>query len=169
MIRDAVTCDKPNCMAFMLVPRIEGQDFAAVLAATGWTHAAETGHTCPACRADHYGDGPVLELGECPRCGGRTVQLPGGPSCLYCAHSLPSVVDVLHEEITGDAAEEANAAFTGRLEIGTVTLWQDPNGSGWGATCSACDEWTDFADPMGFQGLCASARIHTASHKEARR
>lgn len=52
--------------------------------------------------------------------------------------------------------------FDGRLQEGTVTLTQDPQGSGWSAHCEQgeCD-WADSAGPLGFQGLLAVARRHT--------
>jgi hypothetical protein len=48
------------------------------------------GHLCPACTA---GSGPVLELGECPTCSGRTVDLPGGATCHYCRTVVPHPAD----------------------------------------------------------------------------
>ncbi|MBC2869822.1 hypothetical protein [Streptomyces mexicanus] len=87
MIRDAATCDRPNCLAVYLEPddRPEGQPFETALAAAGWRLGAD-GHACPACAT---GTGPVLERGECPRCCGSTVDRPAGATCHYCRHVQP--------------------------------------------------------------------------------
>ncbi|WP_432159123.1 hypothetical protein [Streptomyces sp. bgisy153] len=106
MIRDAVTCDRDDCMALYLerddMP--EGVEFEDDIAARGWVSrpavlavpgrddADVLGHTCPACVA---GRGPVLELGECPTCTGRTVDLPDGSTCHYCGTVTPYPPDDL--------------------------------------------------------------------------
>ncbi|MCG0290971.1 hypothetical protein [Streptomyces sp. PSAA01] len=103
MIRDAVTCDRPNCMAVMLEPLecqvssepCDGCEYCehpleGHMAWYGWISDDETGHTCPACDA---GRGPVLELGECSTCTGRTVHLPQGETCEYCRTVVPQPAD----------------------------------------------------------------------------
>ncbi|GHJ24434.1 hypothetical protein [Streptomyces albus] len=86
MIRDAVTCDRVGgmCLAVYLEPEDldpdAGLTFETALEAAGWATGPD-GHLCPAC-AD--GCGPVLELGECPRCMGRTGWRANGEYCLYC-------------------------------------------------------------------------------------
>ncbi|MFI9031107.1 hypothetical protein [Streptomyces sp. NPDC053560] len=87
MIRDAVTCDRPNCLAILLEPDSlpEGAEFETAVTAAGWQHLSD-GHACPACTA---GTGPVLERGECPRCSGRTADRPDGARCMYCGHTVP--------------------------------------------------------------------------------
>ncbi|MCW8383934.1 hypothetical protein [Streptomyces justiciae] len=87
MIRDAVTCDRPNCRGMMLEPLdYEHDTFEAHVIASGWTYDA-TGHTCPACM---LGTGPVHERGECPVCGGRICTLHGQDECLSCERKLPA-------------------------------------------------------------------------------
>ena len=95
MIRDAVTCDAPDCLAVLLErdDAPEDQEFEEAIAAAGWISRPAVlavpgrddnevlGHVCPACVA---GRGPVLELGECPVCTGRTTDREGGAVCLYC-------------------------------------------------------------------------------------
>ncbi|MFD8385240.1 hypothetical protein ACFV2X_43110 [Streptomyces sp. NPDC059679] len=100
MIRDAVTCDRDGCMAVYLerddMP--EGTEFEDAIEAAGWVSRPAVlvlpghpdapdvlGHLCPACAA---GRGPVLELGECPTCTGRTTHLPQGETCEYCGTKL---------------------------------------------------------------------------------
>ena len=87
MIRDAVTCDRPLCLAVFLEPDDlpEAEHFETAVAAAGWEHLPD-GHACPACIG---GTGPVQERGECPRCGGRTVDLPHGETCHYCGAVQP--------------------------------------------------------------------------------
>ncbi|MFF0794181.1 hypothetical protein [Streptomyces spiralis] len=87
MIRDAVTCDRPLCVAVFLEPDDlpEEQEFETAVAAAGWQHLPD-GHACPACLR---GKGPVAERGECPGCSGRTVDLPGGMTCEWCGHVEP--------------------------------------------------------------------------------
>lgn len=89
MIRDAVTCDRSGCIALMLEPvgddLPEAEQFEDTVRAAGWTYGPE-GHSCPGCVR---GSGPVLELGECPRCSGSTVDLPAGATCHYCGHVEP--------------------------------------------------------------------------------
>lgn len=105
MIRDAVTCDVDDCAALYLErdDTPEGVEFEEDIAAHGWVsrpavlvlpgHADATdvlGHVCPACTV---GRGPVLERGECPACGGSTVDLPAGATCHYCRHVTPYPAD----------------------------------------------------------------------------
>ncbi|MGW2485461.1 hypothetical protein ACWCWQ_37195 [Streptomyces sp. NPDC001571] len=105
-VRDAVTCDKSACMAFYLEPVANPDtrpglhpeptraddvlDFEQLVNLAGWEADDAAGHTCPACAT---GGGPVLELGECPRCGGRTADLEGGATCMYCKHVTPHPTD----------------------------------------------------------------------------
>lgn len=113
MIRDAVTCDVDDCMAAYLEPdanpyAVPGQDgeptrgedvleFEQLIELAGWISRPAvlklpgqkrdvTGHICPACIQNR---GPVLELGECPRCMGRTVDRADGATCMYCGHTQP--------------------------------------------------------------------------------
>lgn len=87
MIRNAVTCDRPDCLALFLRP--DGlppeEPFETAVAAAGWQNLPE-GHACPSCTA---GTGPVLERGECPRCSGSTVDRQAGAVCHYCRHVEP--------------------------------------------------------------------------------
>lgn len=84
MIRDAVTCDRPGCLALYLEPDgpAEDRSFETAAAAAYWRRGTD-GDVCPACAA---GRGPVFERGECPRCCGLAVDLPAGPTCHYCGH-----------------------------------------------------------------------------------
>lgn len=100
MIRDAVTCDRDGCLALFLerddMP--EGTEFETAIEAAGWVSrpavlavaghpdADVLGHLCPACAAER---GPVLELGECPACTGRTAELADGTTCHYCRTVTP--------------------------------------------------------------------------------
>jgi hypothetical protein len=90
MIRNAVTCDRDGCIAVHLepddYPEHAFDDHVWVL---GWK-ASDTAHACPACAA---GRGPVMELGECPTCTGRTVDLPDGSTCHYCRTVVPHPAD----------------------------------------------------------------------------
>lgn len=106
MIRDAVTCDRTDCMAIYLEPipgptTIPGQDNPSTLAEdvlefdqlaqlAGWVQDDKTGHSCPACVA---GRGPVLELGECPTCTGGTTDRADSSICLYCRTLIPFSAD----------------------------------------------------------------------------
>ncbi|WP_265565418.1 hypothetical protein [Streptomyces hygroscopicus] len=63
----------------------ESEYIETVSGAAGWQHV-RGGHTCPSCTG---GRGPVLERGECLRCNGRTVDLPGGNMCQYCGDVQP--------------------------------------------------------------------------------
>ncbi|MFJ3183933.1 hypothetical protein ACIPJN_36860 [Streptomyces sp. NPDC086796] len=92
MIRDAATCDRPNCMAVYLEPDDlpEDQPFETAVAAAGWQRDAAAGHACPGCVR---GTGPVLELGECPRCCGTTFDRRDGAVCHYCGHVSPHPAD----------------------------------------------------------------------------
>ncbi|QDN84423.1 hypothetical protein [Streptomyces sp. RLB3-6] len=87
MIRDAVTCDRPGCLALYLEPDDlpEEQPFETAVAAAGWQLGTD-GHACPGCSK---GKGPVLERGECPRCCGSTGERPAGTTCRYCGHVQP--------------------------------------------------------------------------------
>lgn len=85
--RDAITCDRPNCLAFLLEPPEEYEedtldDYAE---AWGWT-LGQDGHACRACS---IGRGPVLERGECPWCGGRVTTRHHQEVCMYCGHLTP--------------------------------------------------------------------------------
>lgn len=90
-IRDAVTCDRPDCLALFLEPDdlAEDEEFETAVQAAGWQHLPD-GHICPACAG---GRGPVLERDECPRCTGRTVDLAQASTCMYCQHPVPHSVD----------------------------------------------------------------------------
>jgi len=105
MIRTAVTCDRDDCMALYLerddMP--DGMEFETDLEARGWVSRPAalalpgradtdvTGHLCPGCAA---GNGPVLELGECPSCTGRTVDTDQGARCHYCRTVTPYADDL---------------------------------------------------------------------------
>ncbi|WP_433860285.1 hypothetical protein [Streptomyces kronopolitis] len=107
MIRDAITCDRDGCMALYLEPVADPSaapgfdrhptraedvlDFEQLVDLAGWVRYDTAGHSCPACVA---GRGPVLELGECPNCTGRTVDLPNGSTCHYCGHVTPHPDDL---------------------------------------------------------------------------
>lgn len=112
MIRTAVTCDRDTCLAVYLEPDADPDarpgldpeptraedvlDFDQLVELAGWVARPAAvvrpgipdgvGHLCPACAGGH---GPVLELGECPRCGGRTTDLPDGAACQYCRTVTP--------------------------------------------------------------------------------
>jgi len=90
VIRDAVTCDRDGCVALFLEPvddpyALDTDEFEDVMKRAGWTYG-DDGHRCPGCVR---GTGPVLELGECPRCTGTTVDIPAGARCHYCGHVEP--------------------------------------------------------------------------------
>ncbi|MGW2865630.1 hypothetical protein [Streptomyces sp. NPDC001205] len=89
MIRDAATCDRRHCLAVLLEPDDYPGEFEHVVAAYGWTVGPE-GHTCPACQT---GRGPVLERGECVRCGGRVGIRHGMDVCMYCKQEQPAPDD----------------------------------------------------------------------------
>ncbi|MFF9594225.1 hypothetical protein ACF1FX_34470 [Streptomyces sp. NPDC014646] len=82
MIRTVVTCDATACMALYIPPVDCGADVLERAARSlGWKRRTATAHACPSCLT---GTGPVLELGECPTCAGRTVDLAEGAVCHYC-------------------------------------------------------------------------------------
>ena len=86
MIRDAATCDRRNCLAFLLEPAGDYPGtFEDVAARSGWTFGPE-GNTCPPCQT---GRGPVLERGECHRCGGRIGVRHGSELCMSCGQLTP--------------------------------------------------------------------------------
>jgi hypothetical protein len=85
VIRDAVTCDRRGCLAVLLEPDDYPGEFEDVAARSGWTSGPE-GHTCPACQT---GRGPVLERGECARCGGRVGVRHGKERCMACGELTP--------------------------------------------------------------------------------
>ncbi|MFH8797789.1 hypothetical protein [Streptomyces sp. NPDC017941] len=105
MIRDAITCDRRDCLALYIEPvgdrtaapgfdrgPTRGEDvldFEDLVDVAGWVRD-EAGHSCPACAA---GRGPVLERGECPSCMGSTVDLPDGSTCHYCRTVTPHPAD----------------------------------------------------------------------------
>ena len=66
-------------------------DFEQLVDLAGWVRDDNAGHTCPACVA---GRGPVLELGECPKCTGRTVDQERGAVCMYCRTVTPHRADL---------------------------------------------------------------------------
>lgn len=102
MIRDAITCDRRDCLALYIEPVADpaaapGFDrhptraedvlgFEQLVDLAGWVRDDKAGHSCPACVA---GRGPVLERGECPTCTGRTTDLPDGATCQYCQTVTP--------------------------------------------------------------------------------
>jgi hypothetical protein len=97
MIRGAATCDLTGCMALYL-ERDANADIQDGLEAAGWIFRSpdpqtpnELRHVCPACAA---GRGPVVELGQCPTCTGRTVDLPDGATCQYCQTAAPYPTDL---------------------------------------------------------------------------
>ncbi|NUV64306.1 hypothetical protein [Streptomyces sp. CAI-85] len=92
MMRDAVTCDREDCLAVFLEPLglPEGRTTEDAAREAGWEHG-EAGHTCPGCVA---GRGPVLERGECERCLGATVDRTTPDQgeanvCHYCGRVAP--------------------------------------------------------------------------------
>jgi hypothetical protein len=119
MIRNAVTCDRDDCLALYLEPdanpharpgldaeptRAEDVlDFDQLVELAGWVARPAAlvrpglpdtdvvGHLCPACVAER---GPVLELGECPKCTGRTVDKADGAHCHYCRTVTPHPDDL---------------------------------------------------------------------------
>jgi hypothetical protein len=104
MIRDAVTCDRDMCVGLFIEPddMPEGTDFETAIEAAGWVsrpavlalpgHAERevTGHFCPACV---QGAGPVLERGECMKCGGTVFNRATDEKCHYCGHESPHPED----------------------------------------------------------------------------
>ncbi|GGP79968.1 hypothetical protein [Streptomyces melanogenes] len=86
MIRDAATCDRPDCLAVLLEPDHYSGAFEEAVTAYGWT-VGPGGHTCPACQS---GRGPVLERGECARCGGRVGVRHGTELCMACGQLTPA-------------------------------------------------------------------------------
>lgn len=122
MIRDAVTCDRPDCLAVMLEPLecqisfepCEGCEYCehpleGHMAWYGWI-SDETGHTCPACNA---GRGPVLERGECPGCGGITSTTADSDRCRYCRHIQPHRDPSRNPSGSKRAAPDAQTTATG--------------------------------------------------------
>ncbi|MDH6604479.1 hypothetical protein M2164_000114 [Streptomyces sp. SAI-208] len=124
MIRDAVTCDASDCLALYLgrgdMP--QSTEFEHHIEAHGWVSRPAgqvlsdypdaldvLGHLCPACS---NGRGPVLELGECPRCMGRTVDLPDGSTCHYCRHVQP---------------QPAHGAYQAPVPTATTTVHSAPS------------------------------------------
>lgn len=118
MIRNAVTCDRDDCLAI----HVETDDYAAhafedhvwtlgwvarpaALIRPGRPDADVTGHLCPACAADR---GPVLELGECPVCSGRTVDRDDGAHCHYCQTVTPHRIESLFDEAVWDGRGVVN-------------------------------------------------------------
>lgn len=111
-MRDAVTCDRSNCLALLLepVPDYPAATFEDYAAAHGWT-LDSAGHTCPAC---HQGAGPVLERGECLRCGGAVNTRHGVELCLYCGHPTPDNGPEWHREgWTDEEDQDQDAMPTG--------------------------------------------------------
>jgi hypothetical protein len=124
MIRQAVTCDRDDCVALYLEPDANPDarpgldaeptraadvlDFDQLVELAGWVarpaalvrpglpDADVVGHLCPACAADR---GPVLELGECPNCTGRTVDKADGAHCHYCRTVTPHPADDLDDAL----------------------------------------------------------------------
>ncbi|MFF3617563.1 hypothetical protein [Streptomyces sp. NPDC002580] len=76
----ALTCDTPQCLAFLLIPRPREADDFDRAAEAKWedTHAAVT---CPPCTR---GAGPLLERGDCRVCGGRLVTRHDVELCRDC-------------------------------------------------------------------------------------
>lgn len=88
MIRPILTCDRPGCMALYKPDTDAGADVLERAArAVGWRRLTAASHACPACTR---GTGPVLELGECATCTGRTGFKADGEVCLYCGQLTPS-------------------------------------------------------------------------------
>lgn len=126
MIRDAVTCDRPNCFGRHLerddLP--EGRTIEWQMFGAGWLTDSD-GHTCPACL---MGNGPVIELGECPRCGGSTGNTADGDRCHYCRYVLPIPDDDLDlDEDEGDARHVLAAE---RIEDAVAVLRKAQEGDG---------------------------------------
>jgi hypothetical protein len=112
MIRDAITCDRRDCLALYIEPVADptaapgfdrhptrGEDvldFEDLVDVAGWVRDDKAGHSCPACAA---GRGPVLERGECPTCTGRTVDLPDGSTCHYCQTVTPHEITDLFPDV----------------------------------------------------------------------
>ncbi|GHB59388.1 hypothetical protein GCM10010347_31670 [Streptomyces cirratus] len=104
MIRNAVTCDREDCLALCLEPREpENARFGEMIVEAGWVVRPAAAvlpgypaapdvlaHLCPACAA---GRGPVLERGECPACAGKTEDLESGSTCHYCRKVVPHLAD----------------------------------------------------------------------------
>lgn len=120
-IRTAVTCDRAHCLGIFVEPLADphalpgphadtrGEDVLDVgqlAEIAGWVQVDQDGHVCPACAADR---GPVYELGECLRCGGRTTDLPAGARCQYCHGITPHPTDDDLEAMHA-AYEEVDAA-----------------------------------------------------------
>jgi hypothetical protein len=91
MMRDAITCDRPSCLALYLEPLDlpEGATTEDAARAVGWRYD-ETGHTCPGCAAGRW---PTLERGECPVCTGATVDRADGATCHSCGTTVPHPTD----------------------------------------------------------------------------
>lgn len=87
MIRPVMTCDRSGCMAIHKPDTDAGADVLERAARVlGWRRLTTYTHECPACQR---GAGPVLELGECPTCTGRTGFKASGEVCMYCGHLTP--------------------------------------------------------------------------------
>lgn len=80
MRRLALTCDTPQCLAFLLIRRPQEADDFSREAEAKWddTHAAVT---CPVCIR---GAGPLLERGDCEACGGRLATRQNIELCRDC-------------------------------------------------------------------------------------
>ncbi len=92
MIRPVMTCDRDDCQAIYRPDVDAGADVLERAArAVGWRRLTAMSHACPSCATDR---GPVLELGECPVCSGRTVDRPDGAHCHYCRTVTPHPDDL---------------------------------------------------------------------------
>lgn len=80
MRRLALTCDTPNCLAFLLLRKPEEADEFTTVAEGVWDDA--TAHIrCPVCIR---GAGPLMERGDCEVCGGRLATRDGNELCRDC-------------------------------------------------------------------------------------
>ncbi|MBC9731158.1 hypothetical protein [Streptomyces sp. TRM68367] len=84
----ATVCDTTECLALHIgLPGADDAFERAAAERAGWDLTRPDGpHYCPACRT---GRGPVVELGECPRCHGSTEALRDGERCHGCGHLTP--------------------------------------------------------------------------------
>ncbi|MEU8673014.1 hypothetical protein AB0C71_39705 [Streptomyces anulatus] len=108
MIRPVMTCDRDLCQAIYRPDVDSGADVLERAARSyGWRRLTATSHTCPGCAVSR---GPVLELGDCPVCSGRTLDHADGAQCHYCRIVIP------HRD---DLDDLDDAAWDGRGVVNT--------------------------------------------------
>ncbi|MEU3438513.1 hypothetical protein [Streptomyces sp. NPDC006863] len=106
MIRPVMTCDRDDCQAIYRPDVDAGADVLERAArSVGWRRTSTYSHACPACATDR---GPVLELGDCPTCSGRTVDRDDGAHCHYCQTVTPHRIESLFDDAVWDGRGVVN-------------------------------------------------------------